>query len=90
MNNLKDKIKDPSIKQQSKLKQLKNPFNNWQPIDIILLIITLIVGFSICFSIIKPTFSNAMLTAESSKLVAGIISSLVSIISIYVGSKLKK
>lgn len=63
---------------------------DWKPIDIIILIITIVVGFTISFSVIRPLISDRILSAESAKLIAGIIGSLVSIISIYVGSKLKQ
>ncbi len=63
---------------------------DWKPVDIIILIITLVVGAIITLSAIRPLFSDRALSPDAAKLVAGIIGSLVSIISIYVGSKLKE
>jgi hypothetical protein len=62
---------------------------NWQPVDIIILIITIVVGFTISFSVMGYLFSNKIVPSESAELVAGVIGSLISIISIYVGSKLR-
>jgi hypothetical protein len=62
---------------------------DWKPVDIVILIITVVVSFVISMSVIRPLLSDKPMSIESAKLVSSIVVSLISIISIYVGSKLK-
>ena len=63
---------------------------DWQPLDKIILIVTIIIGFTIVSSIIRPLITHRDVSAEGAKLISSILGSLISIVSIYVGSKLKK
>ena len=56
---------------------------DWKPADIIVLIITVVVGLVLLLSVLKPFLNNAAaLPPESAKLVAGILASMIAIISI--------
>lgn len=63
---------------------------NWQPHDIIILILTVTISILLMIVIIKPFITNNVMQPDSAKLLSAIITSIIAIISIYVGSKIKK
>ena len=60
----------------------------WRPVDIIVLILTIIIGISVWFAQVKPLFSDAILSADILKAITHIDGAMIAIISMYVGSKL--
>lgn len=63
--------------------------NKWKPIDVIILILVLVIAISLIGAIIRPFITGHDGTIETNKLIAGMLSSMIAIISIYIGSKLK-
>ena len=63
---------------------------NWEPVDIGVLIIIAIVGVILIISIIRPFITDKTMSVDAAKLVAGIIGSLISIVSVWVGSRTNK
>ena len=63
---------------------------NWKPVDVIVLILACILGFSLVFAMIKPLITTASLSPDSLKLIAGLLASMLTIVSIYVGGKIQK
>lgn len=62
----------------------------WRPVDIIVLIIVMIIGISILFAQVKHLFIDNVLPEDAVKQLSHIITGLVAIVSLYVGSKLGK
>ena len=60
---------------------------NWKPVDVIVVLITAIVGFILIYSALKT--SATKLSPESIKFVAGLLASMLTIVSIYVGGKIR-
>jgi len=65
-------------------------FNNWEPADVIILILTAVVVFFLISALINVILTGTPHNAEKSKTVSHIISSILSIVSLYIGFKLKK
>lgn len=62
----------------------------WETIDIIVLIITIVVALILLIAMVKPLITGEELSTDSYKLIAGLMGSLIAIVSMYVGSKIQK
>ena len=62
----------------------------WAPADIIVLILTIILGGSIWFAQVRPLFNEVLLSPEVTKAVAHLDGAMIAIISLYIGSRLNK
>ena len=63
---------------------------NWKPSDIIMLILVSTVAFAITSIFIEAAFTDVPMSDHSAKLVAGLIGSIISIISMYIGAKIQQ
>ena len=63
---------------------------NWSPSDIIMLILASTVSIILISIFIEASTTDVPMTDNGAKLVAGLIASIISIISMYVGSKIQK
>lgn len=62
----------------------------WTPVDLIVLIIAITICVTILISILRPFIApDIVMSPEGARLVAGIITSKIAIISLYIGSKMK-
>ena len=61
---------------------------NWKPVDVIVLLLAFVVGFVLIYSALKT--STTRLSPESIKFIAGLLASMLTIVSIYVGGKIRK
>jgi hypothetical protein len=62
----------------------------WTPSDVIVTILACVVAATLFAAIIKPFITTNSLPEESAKMVAGLIGSLISLISMYIGAKIQK
>lgn len=62
----------------------------WNPVDCIVFLLAFTVCFVLCFSLIRLLITGMNLTIDKAELLAGIISSFIAIISVYVGSKVNR
>jgi hypothetical protein len=60
-----------------------------KPVDIVVLILVICVGFVVTMPLFNFVFTGTHNSAESSKLIGGLVASMIAIVSIYVGAKLK-
>ena len=60
---------------------------NWKPVDVIVLLLAFVVGFVLIHTALKT--SDTKLSPESIKFVAGLLASMLTIVSIYVGGKIR-
>ena len=65
-------------------------FSEWKPIDYIVGFIVLVVGIFLLLVIIGVAVTGNPLNDFKAKLVSSIVTSLISIISVYVGNRLSK
>lgn len=63
---------------------------NWQPVDIIIIILTLLTCFILMMASIRPLISENEIDLDTTKILAGTLGSLISIISMYVGAKIQQ
>jgi len=61
----------------------------WQPVDIVVLIITVMVGVSFMFLHVKPLLSDTPLSENSATKLGQIYFAYIAIISMYIGVKSK-
>lgn len=61
----------------------------WRPVDILVMFLSLTVGILLLSSVAQITITGGALSETKAKTIAGVVSSVVAIISIYVGSKIK-
>jgi hypothetical protein len=62
---------------------------NWQPVDIIALILVLGFTLMLMLAMLRPLFTEETLSVESASLIAGLLGSMLTIITIYIKDKLK-
>lgn len=63
---------------------------NWSPSDIIMLILASTIAIILLLIFAKNATSDVPMTDNGAKLVAGLIASIISIISMYIGAKIQK
>ena len=63
---------------------------NWNSVDVVVLILTIIISLVLIITLIRPFVTGVAITDGNSKLVAGLIASIISIISMYVGAKIQQ
>jgi hypothetical protein len=63
---------------------------NWSAVDIIILILVTIISLVLLLSVLLPFISGMPASDSTAKLIAGLIASIISIISMYVGAKIQK
>ena len=63
---------------------------NWNSVDYVVLILTTIISLVLVITMIKPFVTGIAITDANAKLVAGLIASIISIISMYVGAKIQQ
>ena len=61
---------------------------NWRPADIIMLILSITLSIILITIFVELAFSKEPLGDSQSKIVAGLIASIISIISMYIGGKI--
>jgi divalent metal cation (Fe/Co/Zn/Cd) transporter len=64
--------------------------NNWKAVDYIIAFLAIIIGMFIILSVLGPLFTHQPMTDNKAKLIASIVTSVISIISVYVGSQIQK
>ena len=62
----------------------------WKPVDLIVLILAASVSLILLGIVYRAIFDKIVLDEARAKLMAGMIGSLLAIISMYVGAKLKR
>ena len=65
---------------------------NWTPVDVIVFVLAITVTAVLLISTTKPLFGgeDVEVSENTAKLVAGILGSLVSVVSVYVGARVQK
>jgi putative flippase GtrA len=61
---------------------------DWKPTDYIVSFLAFVIGVFALFSVMGVLFTGIPLTDSKAKLVASIVTSIISIVSMYIGSKL--
>ena len=64
--------------------------NKWEPVDYMVFIITSVLSISLILTVIKPLFTQNLMNPTSVELLAGVVSSLIAIVSMYVGAKINR
>lgn len=59
-------------------------------VDVAIIILTITISIVLLSSVLRPYFTGESMKESSAKLIATIISSIISIISMYVGAKIQK
>jgi len=62
---------------------------NWKPVDYIIAFIAIVVGLFIILSLIGQVVFNQPMSEMKARLISSIVTSLVSVLSLYVGNRLK-
>jgi len=62
---------------------------NWKPLDLVVVAITITICGTVGLIVLKPLVTGVELSDDKAKLMATVIASLISIISMYVGAKLQ-
>ena len=63
---------------------------NWSPSDIIMLILSSTVSIILITIFVEAAMTSVPMTDHSAKLVAGLIASIISMISMYIGARIQK
>ena len=63
---------------------------NWGPSDVIMLILASTVSLVLLIIFVISALTTEPMPEQSAKLVAGLIASIISIISMYIGAKIQK
>ena len=63
---------------------------NWSPSDIVMLVLSSTVAIVLISIFIETAFRNEPMSENNAELVAGLIASIISIISMYIGAKIQK
>ena len=63
---------------------------NWQPIDIVAMLLTVTLCFILSLSAMSPLITGNPLSDTKAKMLVGLVSSVVSIVSMYIGATLQK
>ncbi len=63
---------------------------DWQPVDIIITIFATVISVVLLLIIIDATLNNDALSDASSKRISAITTSVVAIISMYIGAKIQE
>lgn len=61
----------------------------WQPEDIIVGILALVVALFIIGAILNTMVMGQTMTEDRAKIISGVVTSAIAVISVYIGSKLK-
>ena len=64
--------------------------SKWEPVDFIICMLVVVICFTVIGSIALPLFRGTELPETKAKMVAGIVVSVVSIVSMYVGAKIQQ
>jgi len=62
----------------------------WRPVEIAVFMMVVTVCFVVCSAALTPLFRGTMLSDTKTKLLTGIVGSLTSMISLYLGSELQR
>ena len=60
-----------------------------EPVDYIVASLVFIIGFVVCGAMIESVFFKLPSNIDGPKLITGLLTSMIAIVSIYVGAKLK-
>jgi len=60
-----------------------------KPVDTVVVILSAVVAIALLLTVASPLITGNQLSDEKAQLVAGLLSACVTVISIYVGSKVK-
>ena len=63
---------------------------SWEPADIIALILTFLISFSILFGQVRPLLTDVPLAADAAKFISHADGAIIAILSMYIGSKLNE
>lgn len=62
---------------------------DWQPVDVIILILVILISIILLLAITTPMLNLHGMKDNTSKLLAGVLGSIISVISMYIGAKIK-
>lgn len=60
----------------------------WEPYDIIVFIITIVIGFVLVFREVRGMITDHEMSPEAAKFIAHATGGLIAVVSLYIGSKL--
>jgi len=63
---------------------------NWSPSDIIMLILSATISIILITIFVELAFTDIPMSDTGAKIVGGLIASIISIISMYIGAKIQK
>lgn len=63
---------------------------NSQPVDAVILILTGVVGIALIIAFVAPLITGNSVNEHNAKIIERLMTALITIISIYVGSKVKR
>ena len=62
----------------------------WEPIDIIAMLLTVTICLILILSSVAPVITGTSLSEAKAKLLVGLIGSVVSVVSMYIGATLQR
>ena len=63
--------------------------NRWAPVDWIVLLLAVCIGFGLVLSAISPLVLGQPISEERSKIIGGAVVAVISVISVYVGARMR-
>ena len=64
--------------------------DKWKPTDYIAVILTFVISFLLVLAVVSPVFTGRPLSDLAIKMISGVVGSIVSIVSMYVGANIHK